>query len=248
MGKSTTGTGNNTPAAASASTDATASATATGDTDLTIPVMGSGAAPVTTIVQDGEDPAVAMSRIAGIAAQQSAQPPVVLGAPSSQAKNRVVIASGARDMHQPETGVQMLQLSDVDQLLENLKRTDQRVEAANGVMVFEGFADHLKFNEEWLVIQIHANNEPGAENPVPLSVNGDTVLVMREAPTLVRRKYVELLMRMKPQNVSTRIDRSDVDNIKNIVEKRSMLKHPFSILRDDNPRSAEWQRKVMSEV
>lgn len=239
--------GNNTPSDAATSTTPAASTTPTGDTDLVIPSLSAagpsivpgaltGAASSGPVVQDGEDESVV-----------SQQQPTIPVATSSQALHQPRIALNSRDVFEPTAPTKTLMLSDIDKRLDELRRTDLELEVV-GSIKFAEFADHLKFNEEWLIITVHESTEIGVEDPLPLSINGSTVLIPRGKPTLVRRKYVELLMRMKPQNVTTRIDRSDPDNIKNIIEKRSALRHPFSIIRDDNPRSAEWIKRVMQET
>lgn len=225
------------PAASSVATEGGAPNLAGADTSaLTIPKLGG----------DTDE-----TRDLGMASPQ----PQVLDAEAiargqgPDARNVPVIKSLKEYEAIANTGVQAMTLAALNERIEDMKRTDQRIEPVNDMANIGNHIEHLAFNEELVIIRIHETSEEGAENPVPLSVNGSTILVPRGEDMIVRRKYAELLMRMKPQSVRTKIDQRDPDNIKNIVEKRSSLRHNFSLIRDDNPKGGHaWMRKILAEV
>ena len=91
----------------------------------------------------------------------------------------------------------------VDGTLDQMRRPDQRVE---GDISFSHDMDHaamMAFLEEPVIINIAESDKEGDENPVPLYVNGRAVAVLRGQDTWVKRKYVELLLRAKPESLKT---------------------------------------------
>lgn len=132
--------------------------------------------------------------------------------------------------------------------LDAMRRTDQYIEPIADLGRFKDKAAELAFLEEMLIIRIHESNDPTAEDPVQLGVNGRNVFIKRGEDVIVRRKYVEQLLRAKPENVSTRIERDGSGNPRNFIDKTRALKYPFSIIRDDNPRGRAWERKIRTEA
>lgn len=132
--------------------------------------------------------------------------------------------------------------------LDAMRRTDQYIEPVADMGRFKDKAAELAFLEEMLIIRIHESNDPTAEDPVQLGVNGRNVFIKRGEDVIVRRKYVEQLLRAKPEHVSTRIERDGSGNPRNFIDKTRALKYPFSIIRDDNPRGRAWERKIRTEA
>lgn len=66
---------------------------------------------------------------------------------------------------------------------------------------------------------------------------------------ITKRKYVEVLLRSKPTNVSTPetpdFSKSDDDN--NWIDRRTSCNTPITIIRDDSPASRDWYAKIMME-
>jgi uncharacterized protein (DUF2344 family) len=112
---------------------------------------------------------------------------------------------------------------------------------------FEDHAAALAFAEEHIIINIAESSNPADENPVMVSNNGRAVYLMRGRDEVVKRKYVEQLMRAKPVGVKVKVVRDVDGEIQNRTIRTTALKYPFSIVRDDNPLGRAWQRKIMSE-
>jgi hypothetical protein len=137
----------------------------------------------------------------------------------------------------------------VDRDLARMLRPDQRAEQVDIDVIRD--MDHaamMMFLEEPVTVNIAETNEEGAENPVVLHVNGRAVAVLRGQDTTIRRKYVELMLRAKPEGIKTRMTRDGNGDVKNHIDKTRSLKYPFSIIRDQNPRGLAWARKVRSEA
>ena len=60
-----------------------------------------------------------------------------------------------------------------------------------------------------------------------------------------KRKYVEVLMKSKSDTVNTNVVERDNEDPRNLIERYTSSKAPFSIIEDRNPRSSEWFQKVM---
>lgn len=142
---------------------------------------------------------------------------------------------------------QSLAIPGLSTALETMEREDLHIQAEDPY-AFKDKAAELAFMEEFLVICIHPSGSPDAENPVPLGINGRMVYIRRGYDTLVRRKYVEQLLRAKPQSVQTEQRREPNGDVRNLVHKTSAMKYPFNIVRDDNPRGRAWVRRVQAQV
>jgi hypothetical protein len=81
---------------------------------------------------------------------------------------------------------------------------------------------------------------------VILNCNGTNQPIMRGVPTRVRRKYVEILARMKETKYS-QVTRNPAapDQIDMIA--RHGLAYPFELLNDANPRGRAWLQNVLAE-
>jgi hypothetical protein len=172
----------------------------------------------------------------------------IMAQQQQQAKNNPVM--GRNDVeHFGEARRTTVDIPGLDKDLDaHLKRTDQRAEPVDIDLVRD--MDHARmmaFLEEPVVINIHDDPTPGAENPVVLYVNGRSCLIPRGQDTIVKRKYVEMLLRAKPEAVKTRQTRDGEGNIKNHIDKMATLKYPFALVRDNNPRGIPWARKIRME-
>ncbi len=140
------------------------------------------------------------------------------------------------DMVMPGTGT-----------LANFRRSDLVLESADPL----GFEDHaaaLSFLNEMVVINIMESSDPDAENPVFLSVNGVPIYVTRGQDEIVRRKYVEQLLRAKPVKVNSKGARNSEGDAINKITKTTSLRYPFNIVRDDNPKGQAWRKKILAEA
>lgn len=132
--------------------------------------------------------------------------------------------------------------------LDNMLRPDQYIEPISDITTFKDKAAKLAFLEEFLIIRIHETGNLNDEPIVQLGVNGRQVFIKRGVDSIVRRKYVEMLLRAKPENLQTRIERDGQGNPRNFIDKTRALKYPFSIVRDDNPMGRAWERKIRMEA
>ena len=110
------------------------------------------------------------------------------------------------------------------------------------------WADQMEFNEEELTILIHETTNP-SDDPVPFVINGGRrQAFIRGREQKVKRKYVEVLARMKVTTYTQEKyrDSQDIDAIRNVPH--TALKNPFSVIHDPNPRGHAWLKGILSEA
>lgn len=108
-------------------------------------------------------------------------------------------------------------------------------------------ADEIAFMNEIVEIVISESDNPNAENPVPVAVNGRGGYIFRGQPTLVRRCYVERLARAKTDNFKQNMNETDPEKF-NILKMTRGLKYPFTVTVDKNPRGRDWLIKILREA
>jgi hypothetical protein len=108
--------------------------------------------------------------------------------------------------------------------------------------------DELKFMEELIQVEVHPANEQYPEPCISVWNDGRHQLFIRGHKQIVKRKFVEVLARSKPityQNVEY-VDEQGNRRVK--YPMRTNLRFPFVVLRDANPRGAEWLKKVLAQA
>ena len=109
-------------------------------------------------------------------------------------------------------------------------------------------ADIENFMEDELLVMLTSTGADGEAPFVHVGVNGVTKLLPREQPIMLKRKFVEVLARAQPMNVSTDSGESPGDQITfNNVNRSLSSLCSFSVLEDKNPRGREWLTRVMRE-
>lgn len=128
----------------------------------------------------------------------------------------------------------------------DIERTDQVIQVVDGPSLGE-YAAELAFNEEVLQVMVHESTDKNAEQMVDVYVNGTPQRFLRGHVQSVKRKFVEVLARAKPQSITTSVQTTNEDVI-NKVLKSSALRYPFSVHFDPNPKGPAWLRKVLAEA
>ena len=102
------------------------------------------------------------------------------------------------------------------------------------------------FMNEMVEVMVHSSTDENQAPHVILNCNGTNQPILRGVPTRVRRKYVEILARMKETKYS-QVTRNPAapDQIDMIA--RHGLAYPFELMHDDNPRGRAWLQNVLAE-
>lgn len=105
-----------------------------------------------------------------------------------------------------------------------------------------------RFMEEELQVFVYASSN---ENEPPhgiINVNGINQPFFRDAITPMRRKYVEVLARMKETKYSQPSQDMTNPERSNTVIPRTMNVYPFEVRHDPNPLGRAWLNQIMREA
>lgn len=118
------------------------------------------------------------------------------------------------------------------------------------------YLDELAFQEEPVTIRLEPSSEKNAATAVPIWVNGKGAEVFQNGrwdeigylpvarSLIVKRKYVEVLLRTKHDAVQTDILDRDSDRPNNIIRRFTSAVSSFSILHDANPKGVAWATEM----
>ena len=136
------------------------------------------------------------------------------------------------------------------------KNTVQGMEIIDDEPVIETVAESRDFSKlaadeafmnELVTVMVHATTDENQPNHVVVNCNGMNQPLIRGVPTTVKRKYVEILARMK-ETKYTQVTRnpSAPDQIDMVA--RHGLSYPFDLVEDKNPRGRAWLQNVLAEA
>lgn len=105
------------------------------------------------------------------------------------------------------------------------------------------------FMHEKVTIMIMATTDANAPPYADVSVNGQKAVIRRNQKTVILRKHLEVLARMR----ETRWVQESPEGYTGAVGMESLRGHsanvyPFSVLKDDNPLGAAWLEHILSEA
>lgn len=109
-------------------------------------------------------------------------------------------------------------------------------------------ARQAAFMEELVELEIHPSTNENDPTHVILNVNGVNQPVFRGTPTRIKRKFVEVLARMKQTSYSQRATDYINPERSNEMIPRSGLAYPFQVLADRNPKGLPWLRAILAEI
>lgn len=144
--------------------------------------------------------------------------------------NRKIGQPGIREM--PSTGDARIEQSDIEVVDRPVKESELEL---------------LKFMEEELTIVVHDSTNLNDE-PVPYVINGgQRQAFIRGQKQKVKRKYVEVLARMKVTGYTQEQfrDSQNIDSIRNI--QHNALRYPFSII-EDTQKGKDWLDAILAEA
>lgn len=113
--------------------------------------------------------------------------------------------------------------------------TDFRVLAASEI-----------FMNEHVTVMVHSTTDENQSPHVIVNCNGINQPIMRGVPTSVRRKYVEILARMKETKYSQRTANPAAPDQIDMVARHG-LAYPFELLEDKNAKGRAWLNNVLAE-
>jgi hypothetical protein len=112
---------------------------------------------------------------------------------------------------------------------------------------FSKLASDEAFMNELVTVMVHSTTDENQPNHVVVNCNGMNQPLIRGVPTTVKRKYVEILARMK-ETKYTQVTRNASAPEQIDMIARHGLSFPFDLVEDKNPRGRAWLQNVLTEA
>ncbi len=127
-------------------------------------------------------------------------------------------------------------------------RPEDIIQAEEMDLVNADYAAELAFMEEPVTVLLHKGREKFAPRFEQFGVQGKIIWIETNKPTIVARKYVEVMARAQPIDVRTRSGETQGDELAfNIIDRSQNSAYTFSVLQDKNPKGAAWLAKIIRE-
>lgn len=111
---------------------------------------------------------------------------------------------------------------------------------------FHQLASDEAFMNELVTVLVHSTTDENQSPHVILNCNGVNQPMIRGTPQLIKRKYLEILARMKETKYSQRtINPAVPDQIEMVA--RHGYAYPFEVIDDKNSRGRAWLSNIMAE-
>jgi hypothetical protein len=102
------------------------------------------------------------------------------------------------------------------------------------------------FMNEPVTIRLHETSDENLQQVAVLNCNGVNQPVARGTTVTIKRKFIEILARMKETKYTQRmLNPSEPDRMEMVP--RSGLVYPFEVLEDKNPKGREWVSHILAE-
>lgn len=104
------------------------------------------------------------------------------------------------------------------------------------------------FMNEPVDVYVHVGNNPEDTTHFMLNVNGTNMPVIRGQVTRMKRKYLEVLARMKEvRYTQPPMDYRNPEAGNQLIPRTSQV-YPFDVQHDPNPKGREWLRNILMEA
>jgi hypothetical protein len=104
------------------------------------------------------------------------------------------------------------------------------------------------FMNEIVTIVVHPTTDPNAAPYCVLNVNGERAVVFRNAPAKLKRKFVEVLARLKETRWLQSVPEGYVGQVDmGSLRGHTGLVYPFSVTEDKNPKGSAWLANILAE-
>lgn len=111
---------------------------------------------------------------------------------------------------------------------------------------FSKLAADEAFMNEPVTVLVHSTTDENQAPHVILNCNGTNQPVIRGVPTVIRRKYLEILARMKETKYNQVTPNPAAPDVSHMIARHG-LAYPFELIEDKNPRGRAWLSNVMAE-
>ena len=111
---------------------------------------------------------------------------------------------------------------------------------------FKKLAAEEAFMNEQVTILVHSTTDENQAPHVIVNCNGINQPIMRGVPTQVKRKYVEILARMKETKYTQVTPNPSTPDVSE-MRPRTALSYPFDLIEDKNSIGKAWLTNVLAE-
>lgn len=102
------------------------------------------------------------------------------------------------------------------------------------------------FMNEMVTVLVHSTTDENQAPHLIVNCNGINMPIMRGVPTIMKRKYLEILARMK-ETKYTQVTPNPAAPDVSELRARHGLAYPFEVQHDANPRGREWLAHILAE-
>ena len=120
------------------------------------------------------------------------------------------------------------------------------VEPVSQNVDFKQLAAEESFMNEPVTILVHTTTDENQPPHVVVNCNGVNQPIMRGVPTEVKRKYVEILARMKETKYTQVTPNPNTPDVSE-MQARTALSYPFDLIEDKNKKGKGWLQNVLAE-
>jgi hypothetical protein len=156
-----------------------------------------------------------------------------------------VVSNSAREVHSAD-----LPINQPKVIVDSSDR-DPEIIVSTETIVNGDYAKELAFMEEPVDVLLHKGREKHAPTMYDFSIDGKAIWIRVDTPTTIKRKYLEVLARSQPFEVTTETDRNEGKGenapVINEIHRHQSNRFPFTVIKDANPRGGAWLAKVMRE-
>ncbi len=122
----------------------------------------------------------------------------------------------------------------------------QEVEPVGNNADFKQLVADEAFMNEPVTIRIHATTDENQAPHVIVNCNGVNQPIVRGIATEIKRKYVEILARMKETRYTQVTPNPSAPDVSELVSRHG-LAYPFELLEDKNPKGKAWLDHILAE-
>jgi hypothetical protein len=135
------------------------------------------------------------------------------------------------------------------------KNSNQGVEVLDDTPIIETVSENVDFRElasseafmnEIVTVLVHSSTNENEPPHIIVNCNGTNQPIVRGIPTKMRRKYVEILARMKETRYNQITPNPAAPDVTHMNARHGLV-YPFELLEDTNPRGRAWLTNVLAE-
>lgn len=111
---------------------------------------------------------------------------------------------------------------------------------------FAKLAAEEAFMNEVVTIMVHSTTDENQPSQFILNCNGVNQPVVRGMEMAIKRKYVEILARMKETKYTQHVPNPAAPDVSELRARHGLV-YPFDLIKDANPKGRAWLSHVLAE-